>query len=237
MSAIARWFERKRIERDLAIEMNGHIEEMAEDMIEAGQTPEEAQRNARRKFGNVPLQMERSSDAWGWTAIAEFIADLRFGYRLLAKSPVFAMVAILTLALGIGASTAVFTVVDSVLLKPLGYRDSGELVVAWERLPFLGPGVEGPNPRHEDLWKKRATDFTGMVMVNQGARGVALGLEHPRIAGSVTAEVNLFDLLGVTPMMGRGFTAADAVKGSAPVAVFSYALWQSLFRGDPERDR
>jgi predicted permease len=233
MSGIGRWFERRRIERDLAIEMNGHIAEMAEDMIEAGQSPEQALQNARRKFGNVPLQMERSRDAWGWTAIGEFIADLRFGYRLLAKSPVFAMVAILTLALSIGASTAVFTVIDSVLLKPLGYRDSGDLVVAWERLPFLGPGFIGPNPRHEDLWKKRATDFTGMVMVNQGARGIALGLEHPRITGSVTAEVNLFDLLGVTPMMGRGFAGSDAVKGSAPVAVLSYALWQGMFRGDP----
>src|ERR1700733_10285527 len=234
MSAIARWFERRRIERELAIEMNGHIEEMAEDMIEAGQSREEALHNARRKFGNVPLQMERSRDAWGWTAIGEIIADLRFGYRLLVKSPVFATVAILTLALGIGASTAVFTVVDAVLLKPLGYRDSGDLVVAWERMPFLGPGFIGPNPRHEDLWKKRATDFTGMVMVSQGARGVALGLEHPRITGSVTAEVNLFDLLGVTPMMGRGFAEQDAVKGSAPVAVLSYLLWQSLFRGVPD---
>jgi predicted permease len=226
------WFERRRIEHDLAIEMNGHIEELAEDLIEAGQSREQALQNARRKFGNVPLQMERSRDAWGWTAIGEFIADLRFGYRLLAKSPVFAMVAILTLALAIGASTAVFTVVDSVLLKPLGYRDSGELVVAWERLSFLGPGFVGPNPRHEDLWKKRATDFTGMVMVNQGTRGLALGLEHPRITGSVVAEVNLFDLLGVTPIMGRRFAEPDAVKGSAPVAVISYPLWQSLFRGD-----
>ncbi len=234
MSGITRWFERKRMERDLAIEMNGHIEEMAEDMIEAGQSPEQALQNARRKFGNVPLQMERSRDAWGLTAIGEFIADLRFGYRLLAKSPVFTMVAILTLALSIGASTAVFTVVDSVLLRPLGYRDSGDLVVAWERLPFLGPGVIGPNPRHEDLWKKRATDFTAMVMVNQGSRGVALGLEHPRVTGSVTTEVNLFDLLGVAPMMGRGFGEPDAVKGSAPVAVISYPLWQSLFRGDPD---
>lgn len=233
MSAITRWLERRRIERDLAIEMNGHIEELAEDMIEAGQNPEQALQNARRKFGNVPLQMERSRDAWGWTAIGEFIADVRFGYRLLAKSPVFAMVAILTLALGIGASTAVFTVVDSVLLKPLGYRDSGDLVVAWERLAFLGPGVEGPNPLHEDLWKKRATDFAGMAMLNQGSRGVALGLEHPRITGSVTAEVNLFDLLGVTPMMGRGFAERDTIKGSAPVAVLSYALWQGLFGGDP----
>jgi predicted permease len=231
MSAIARWFDRRRIERELSIEMSAHIEEMAEEMIEAGQSPEQAFQNARRKFGNIPLQMEKSRDAWGWTVFEEIFADLRFGYRLLAKSPAFAIVATLTLALGIGASTAVFTVVDSVLLRPLNYRDSGALAVVWEQLPFLGSS-SGPNPRHADFWKRHSRDFTAMALLAQGRRGIALGSEHPRITGSVTAEANLLDILGVTPIMGRGFLPVDTVPGSRPVVILSYPLWQTLFRGD-----
>jgi len=103
-----------------------------------------------------------------------------YALRQLRKAPGFTLLAILTLALGIGASTAVFTAVDSVILKPLTYRDSGNLVVVWERVKFLGPNLPygRPNPRHIDLWQKRSTAFTGLSMLQGAASGVALGKEH-----------------------------------------------------------
>ena len=123
--------------------------------------------------------------------------------------------------------------VDSVLLRPLSFPQSGELVVAWERVPYLSPVETGPNPRHADLWRKRATAFTGLVLMQEGTKGVAFGTEHPRITGSVTAETGLFDVLGVRPAMGRGFTHEDGIEGRNHVAILTWGLWQSWFHGDP----
>ncbi len=99
------------------------------------------------------------------------LKEIIYALRQLRKAPGFTLVAILTLALGIGGSTAVFTVVDSVILKPLSYRNSGQLVVVWEKIKFLGSGYTGPNPRHEALWQDRATGFSGLTLVSQGANG------------------------------------------------------------------
>jgi ABC-type antimicrobial peptide transport system permease subunit len=107
--------------------------------------------------------------------------DFRYAWRSLHKGPGFAATAILTLALAIGASTAVFTVVDSVILKPLAYRDSGSLIVAWERIRFPGGEPTGPNPRHVDLWQKRATAFSGLSYLRRTAMGLTLSAEHPRL--------------------------------------------------------
>src|SRR5438270_957639 len=107
---------------------------------------------------------------WGWTLWETIFRELRYAARTLRKSPGFAATAFLTLALGIGASTAVFTIVDSVLLKPLGYHDSGRLVAAWERVRFLSGEPTGPNPRHVDVWQKRATAFSGLTFLRQLAR-------------------------------------------------------------------
>lgn len=159
--------------------------------------------------------------------------DLGFALRKLRKSPGFAITAILTLALGIGASTAVFTLVDSVLLKPLAYRDSGRLVAVWERARFLSPDPGGPNPRHFRLWQKRATAFSGLTLIGEGANGVALGKEHPQLTGTVGALPNLFQILQVTPLLGRTFGPSDAVDDHDHVAVVTYPLWKSLFHGDP----
>ena len=158
--------------------------------------------------------------------------DIIYALRVLRRSPGFAITAVLTLALGIGASTAVFTVVDSVVLKPLDYRDSGRLVAAWELVWFL-PGETGPNPRHADFWAKRATSFSGLTLIRHGAVGLTLGNEHPRLVGMVTAYANLFDVLQVTPLLGRVFQPQDGVKGRGDVAILTYPLWQSLFRADP----
>ncbi len=164
------------------------------------------------------------------------LKEFVYALRQLRKAPGFTVLAILTLALGIGASTAVFTAVDSVILKPLTYRDSGKLVVAWERVKFLGPNFPygGPNPRHIDLWQKRATAFSGLTMLQGNSSGLALGKEHPRLVGTIRANTNLLDVLEVTPLLGRGFRAEDSVKGHDNVAILTYGLWQSLFHGDPE---
>jgi len=170
----------------------------------------------------------------GWTRWELLTQDFRYALRTLRKSPGFAATAILTLAVGIGASTAVFTVVDSVVLKQLAYRDSGNLVVAWERVQRMSPDPVGPNARHVDLWNKRATVFSALSMVGQGSGGLALGTDHPRLVGTVTSSPNLFDVLQVTPLLGRAFVPEDGVKGHENVAILTYPLWQSVFHGDPD---
>ena len=170
---------------------------------------------------------------WGWTRWDILIQDFRYALRTLRKSPGFALTAVLTLALGIGASTAVFTLVDSIVLEPLTYHEGGKLVVAWERVKFLGLEPTGPNPRHVDLWQKRATAFSGMTLLRHGASGLTLGTEHPQLVGTVNSYANLFDVLQVTPLLGRTFLAEDGVQGHDNVAILTYALWQSFFHGDP----
>jgi predicted permease len=169
---------------------------------------------------------------WGWNRWDILFHDVHYALRMLRKSPGFAVTAVLTLALGIGASTAVFTVVDSVVLKPLAYRDSGSLVALWERLPFNSFDPAGPNPRHADLWEKRATAFSGFTLLRQGTSGLTLGTDHPRLVGTVTSSPNLLEVLQVTPILGRGFLPEDGVKGHDNVAILTYAVWQSLFQGD-----
>lgn len=158
---------------------------------------------------------------------------LRHAIRTLRKSPGFAATAILTLALGIGASTAVFTVVDTILLRPLSYRDSGKLVVAWEHVRFLVDAPIGPNPRHVGIWEKRATAFSGLTVARNMTMGLGVDGDHPRVVGTVVSLANLFDVLQVQPLLGRVFLPEDGVKGHDDVVVLTYSLWQSLFRGDP----
>ena len=131
------------------------------------------------------------------------LQDIRYGLRQLRKSPSFTLTAVLTLAFGIGATTALFSVVDGVLLKPLAYRDSGRLVVIWERVRFLEKlfPYTGANPRHADLWRKQSTAFTDLTLLQQGATGISLGNgnDHPRLVGRIIAQPNLLDILGVQP--------------------------------------
>ncbi len=164
------------------------------------------------------------------------LRELKYSLRNLWKARGFALTAILTLALGIGASTAVFTVVDSVILKPLSYRDSGQLVVIWEKVRFLAneatPYV-GPNPRHEGIWKERNSVFSDLCLLGVGTRGVSLGVDHPHLVGSIRAQPNFLKLLEVSPLMGRNFVPSDAIKGHDQVGIIAYSMWQTLFHGDP----
>jgi predicted permease len=227
------WRRRKEREQDLERELRSDLDLETAEQEENGLSAEEARLAARRAFGNTTAVKEEVREMWGWARWDFLMQDFRYALRTLRKSPGFAMTAVLTLTLGIGASTAVFTLVDSIVLEPLTYRDGGSLVVAWERVKFLSSDPTGPNPRHVDLWQKRATAFSGLALVRQGASGLTLGTEHPQLVGTVTAYTNLFDVLQATPLLGRAFLPEDGVKGHDHVAILSYALWQSFFQGDP----
>jgi len=158
--------------------------------------------------------------------------ELSYALRRLYKAPLFSMTAILTLAFSIGASTAVFTVVDSIILKPLSYRDSGRLVAAWEYVRGVFHDPAGPNPRHFDLWRQRATTFSDLTLLRFGAAGLALGTEHPQLVGTITSQTNLFETLRVVPFLGRTFRPGDDVLGRDTVAILTYSSWQTLFSRD-----
>jgi len=222
----------KRNNRDLDRELRSHFDLLIEEQQECGLSPGEARNAACRAFGNSTSIKEEVREMWGWTPLKIVIQDLGYAIRALKKSPGFAVTAILTLALGIGASTAVFTVVDSVVLEPLGYRDSSRLVAAWERIP-TSPNPFGPNPRHADLWAKRSNACTGMTLLRQGTGGLAVGTEHPRMVGTVASYSNLFDVLQVTPFLGRGFLPEDGAAGHDNLVILTYSLWQSQFNSDP----
>jgi predicted permease len=163
------------------------------------------------------------------------LQDLRYGLRQLRKSPSFALTAILTLAFGIGATTALFSVVDGVLLKPLAYRDSGRLVVIWEKVRFLEKlfPYTGANPRHFDNWRKNSTTFEDLTILQQGSTGVGITSDHPRLVGRILALPNLLDILGTQPTLGRNFLPEEATPGKEKVAILSWHLWQTLYNADP----
>jgi predicted permease len=224
---------RRRNERDLDREIRSDLELEAEEQGENGLPAEEAYRAAWRAFGNVTWVKEEVRFMWGRTLWETIYQELRYAGRTLRRNPGFAATAILTLALGIGASTAVFTVVDSVLLKPLAYHDAGRLVACWERVRSLKDDATGPNPRHVEVWRQRATAFSGLTYVRHMAMGLTLSGEHPRQTSAVVTIPNFFDVLQVHALLGRTFVAEDGTPGHDNVAVLTYNLWQDLFHGDP----
>jgi predicted permease len=162
------------------------------------------------------------------------LQDLRYALRRLRKSPGFTFMAILTLALGIGATTTIFSVVDGVLLKPLAYRDSGRLVVAFERVRYLEKlfPYSNPNPKHAQIWQKEATDFQDIALLQQSTAGISLGNDHPRLVGRLYMQPNLLGILGVQPILGRNFLPEETTAGHEDVVLLSWNLWQNLFHGD-----
>src|SRR5580692_5872102 len=139
MQGLSKLFNRRRRYDDISVSIQEHLEERTEELMEEGMALKEAEQAARREFGNRTLMEERSREAWQWAGLESTLADLRLTFRRLRKSPGFAATTILTLAIGIGANTAVFSVVDSVLLKPLAYPNSGQLTA----LILNAPGAEG----------------------------------------------------------------------------------------------
>ncbi|HXZ19324.1 MAG TPA: ABC transporter permease, partial [Candidatus Acidoferrales bacterium] len=226
-------FQRKSMETSLNEEVQGHLRMAAQERVEQGESAERARAAALREFGNVGLVEEVTRETWGWGWIETFLQDLRYGLRMLGKNPGFTLVAVLTLALGIGANTAVFSLVDAILLRPLPYRNPSELVVVSETVPEMGGGFELGMAAGEYLdYRDRNRSFA-QTGAHEGAGFNLTGEGNPLRVNAAAVTASVFQLLGVPPRLGRVFTAEEERNGGAAVAVLSYSLWQRHYGADP----
>jgi putative ABC transport system permease protein len=223
-------WRRKRMLKELDEDIREHIARETQDNIERGMSTEDARHAAIRKFGNVTQVMEETREVWSVVWLNQLLADIRFGLRMLRKNPGFTAVAVLTLALGIGANAAVFSVVYAVLLRPLPYKDPSSLIVLNETTPMVGT-VSVSYPNFLD-WRNQSHTFSEMAAV----RGVGFnlaGVTQPENISGGAVSPNFLSMLGVRPFLGRDFDASEEKAGTPPVILLSYSLWQSHFGGDP----
>jgi len=223
---------REQLDRDLDEELRSHVEMRAADNLAAGMSPKAARYEAQKRFGNTALLKEdtRNADIVSWMDVAA--RDFRYALRMLQRSPGFTAVAVLTLALGIGANTAIFSVINSVLLRPLPYHDPGSLVMVWEtnsQHPKPHNTVSPPNLLD---WQSRNTVFSDMAYIVD-VRNNLTGNGDPEEVVVQAVSANFFSLLGVNPLLGPGFTPENGRPGHDNVVILSYGLWKDRFAGDP----
>jgi len=225
-----RWGRNKR-EEDLERELQSHLELETQEQRERHLTPEQARYAAQRAFGNTALTGEATREAWGFTWPDKLWQDLRYGCRALKNSPRFAAVVILTAALGIGANTSIFTVVNAVLLRPLPYRDADRLVspVNIGKDNFMGLGVAD---FQYAAWRDQSKIFDGIAAYTNRRFTITGNGDPERLLAQAVTPVFL-RVMGIAPLIGRDFSAGDAAPRGGQVALVSYALWMRRFGGDP----
>ncbi len=238
-----RWFDklklgarsllrRRAVERELDDEMRFHLERQVTENLAAGMTPQEARRAAMIEFGGVENMKEECRDTRKSNWIHDFALDVRYAGRVLRKSPGFAAIAILTLALGIGANTAIFSVVNATLLKPLPFRNPEKVVALWQTesapgsYPLTGEDYLG--------WKAENHTLEGMSLYSWPSSSNVTAGAVPEGATVVRTEGNFFSLLGVYPQIGRTFANGEDQNGGSHVALLSYAFWKARFAGSKE---
>jgi predicted permease len=236
MQSLSRLFSRGRRYDDISVSIQEHIEERTEELMEAGMSPKQAEQAARREFGNVTLMKERSREEWQWAFLESVVADLKLTMRRLRKSPGFAATVLLTMALGIGANTTVFSVINSVLLKPLSYPDSGRLVA----LILNAPGAEGMadfsnglnlSPSMYLTFSERNRTFQSLGVWTSGTANVT-GVAQPEEVHTALISGGVLETLGVLPTAGRWFSQGDQDPRGAKTVMLSYGYWQRRFGGD-----
>ena len=223
-------FRKETLDREMSDEMRHHVELQTENNLAAGMKPAEARFAAQRQFGHAEGIKETVRDTRGIPWLEELGSDLRYGARQLRKAPGFALIAILTLAIGIGATTAIFSIVNSVALQPLPYADSGRLVEISQIRPSdqrqFAPMIETV----EEL-QKHSSVFAH-VAASTGMHANLTAVDVPaRIFGNAVT-LNYFSTLGVQPLFGRTFLPEEVIEGKANVVILNYTFWQTQFDGD-----
>ncbi len=222
---------RKRILDDLDADIRDHIARETQDNIDRGMPPAEARFAALRKFGNVTRAKENTREVWIMVWLEQFLQDVRFGLRMLRKSPGFTLIAILTLALGIGANTAIFSVVDSVLLKPPPYRDPDRIVWIVEQQPRNSFVRANTSVSLVD-YQRRYPEILSQVASVSPSGATMTGIAEPEVLDLSEVSSEFFPLLGWQPALGRESIADDEKPGAAPVMILSDALWKRAFSSD-----
>ncbi|MDX2030976.1 MAG: ABC transporter permease [Blastocatellia bacterium] len=224
---------RQRKDEDLAAEIRHHLDEAIRDRIARGEAPEEARANAVREFGNVGLVKEVTREMWGWGWLERLTQDLRFGLRMLRKNPSSTLIAILTLALGIGANTAIFSVVNAVLLKPLPYAQAERLVRIWETNVEKGGAREMTSLSNLRDWQRENRTFQD-IAAWQRPNSITFTGQTPALELKASfVSANFFALLGTPAALGRTFSKEEGNPGSARVVVVSYGWWQRQLGANP----
>ena len=229
------YLRRDRFDRELEEEMRFHLEMKAEENLAAGISTEEAPYAARRQFSNQTLLREVSRDMWSIRSLETLARDLRYGLRMMAKNPGFTAVAVLTLMLGIGACTAVFSVVYAVMLRPLPYSSPDRLCVLWKSVPKKGLERDWTSyPAFKD-WKDHNRVFEDLALFSRPEVPQATlhnGDQAEKVQAAVVSA-NFFTVMGIAPVIGRTFLPRDSELGE-DFAVLSYDFWQSRYGGSPD---
>ena len=228
-----RYFRRARWDEERELEIQAYLEIETDENIARGMTPEEARYAARRKLGNPTQIREEIYRMNSLTFIESLWQDVRCGLRMLRKNAGFAMVAVLTLALGIGANTAIFSVIHAVLLSPLPYDHPDRITLVRESNPSKGFEQFSVSPPNYMDWKNAAGAFEQMASMSRGQFSYTGGAEPERLVGARVAA-SFFSVLGAQPELGRTFLPEDDVVGKASVVVLSHGLWTQHFGSDPQ---
>jgi putative ABC transport system permease protein len=225
------WGRRDR-DNEIEEELRGHLRMSIKNRVERGETPEQATAAARREFGNVGLVKEVTREMWGWASLERLGQDLRYGVRMLAKNPGFTLIAVLTLALGIGANTAMFSVLNAYLFRPLQYPHSQRLV---QLLRITIDGQSWPAHSTADFLDQREKNgvFENMTAFTFARPAFVQQSELPGTLSALEATADFFPTFGVQPELGRVFTTEEDQPGPNLVAVLSDRFWKSRFSGDP----
>ena len=238
LKSISNWlrslFLRNAAERELSSEVRFHIERQIEENLAAGMTPQEARRAATREFGGMEQVKEDCRDTRRVNFLDNLLKDIRYGLRMLRKSPSFTFFAVAILAVGIAANSAIFSIADAVLIRALPYRDSNRLVMVWEDASAYGFPKDTPAPGNFADWRSRNHVFEDVAALPYGGYFNLTGAGTPEqlIGKKVTA--NLFSVLGVRPALGRDFRSEDDFPGAPHVAILSHGLWLRRFGADPQ---
>jgi putative ABC transport system permease protein len=227
-------FRKNTVEQETDRELRFHLEREIAQRVSSGISPQEARRGALLEFGGVEQYKEDCREARGVNRIESLLADQRYGLRSLRRSPGFTVVCVLTLALGIGANTAIFSMVNALLLHPYNFRDLDSLVRVWEDRG-IDEGYDARYIAPADAEDLRSSNGVFKDLTTYGMQSFGLGKEGDvqPILGC-RASANFFDVLDVTPAAGRLFSAAEEQPGADQVAILSYGSWQRRFGGDPQ---
>ncbi|PYT21369.1 MAG: hypothetical protein DMG57_38875 [Acidobacteria bacterium] len=226
------FINRRQFESDLDEEMRLHKALRQEEYRDIGIDQESCRHKAQRQFGNDVFLKEISREMWGWASLERCWQYLRYGFRILRKSPVFTAAAVITLSLGIGANTAIYSVIDAVLLRPLPYVQPERLVRLWQNEPKMGQGRLGTAPPEFVSYRDQVRVFSNLAGYSWESYDLT-GDREPEHIRACRATASLFPTLGVQRLIARTFVAREEIPGAAKVAVLSYKYWNDHYANNP----